>query len=262
MKRAIEERAGRVGLASRGVMYLLVAFLALQMAFGQNDHPVERKGALHALADHTLGRVMLAALTVGFAAYALWRGMQAAVGHRDEKDDKKRAAKRVAALGKGAIYVTAALTAASTLVGRESGGDSNSQSRDITARVLDWPGGKALLILAGLGAIGVGGYLAYRGLTAKFEDKERTYEMPDVVRHAGKALGLVGHTSRGIVAALFGALLVRSAAHRDPNEAQGVDGTLRTIVEQPYGQLLLVVAAAGLAAYGLHSFVEARYRRT
>ena len=36
---------------------------------------------------------------------------------------------------------------------------------------------------------------------------------------------------------------------------------LQKLADQPYGQILLGVAAAGLAMYGLFSLVEARYRR-
>ena len=74
-------------------------------------------------------------------------------------------------------------------------------------------------------------------------------------------LGLLGHVARGVVAALAGLLLGKAALDYDPQEAKGVDGTLRTIAEQPYGKALLLLAAAGLAAFGLFSLVEARYRR-
>ena len=42
--------------------------------------------------------------------------------------------------------------------------------------------------------------------------------------------------------------------------ALGLDGTLKTLAQQSYGQVLLTVTAVGLAAYGLYSFAEARFR--
>ncbi len=41
----------------------------------------------------------------------------------------------------------------------------------------------------------------------------------------------------------------------------GIDGALRRLAERSYGPALLVLVACGLAAYGLYSFAEARYRR-
>jgi hypothetical protein len=250
------EHAGRFGLSARGVIYLLIAFIATQMALGTNDQPAERKGALRSLADHPLGRLALIVLTCGFAAYALWRFAEAA-GRKDG------VGKRIAAAGKGALYASAALTAASTFIDSGAGGkDSNEQSRTWTAEVLGWPAGRALVATGGFVAIGVGCYLVWRGVTRKFEKRMKLVEMSPRVHTVVKVVGTVGHTARGVVVGLLGALLVRSALHRDANEAQGIDGTLRTIAAQPYGRLLLLLTAAGLAAYGVHSFLEARYRRT
>jgi hypothetical protein len=47
----------------------------------------------------------------------------------------------------------------------------------------------------------------------------------------------------------------------DPNQAQGIDGTLRTIADRAYGQLLLFLTALALFAFAAYSFVEARYRK-
>jgi hypothetical protein len=250
------EHAGHIGLAARGVLYLLVAFLAAQMAFGANDQPADKKGALRALADHPVGKVALVALTIGLAAYALWRVAEA-VGRKDE------VTKRLASAGKAALYASAAATAASTFLDAGSGSkDGNQQSQTLTARVLDWPGGRLIVGAAGVVGIGVGAYLVWRGVTRKFEEKLKLGEMPPPVHKAEKVLGLVGYSARGVVAALLGLLLVRSALHANAQEAQGIDGTLRTIAAQSYGQVLLLIAAAGLAAFGLHSLIEARYRRT
>jgi hypothetical protein len=56
-------------------------------------------------------------------------------------------------------------------------------------------------------------------------------------------------------------LLIKAAADYDPNEAQGVDGTLRTIAQQSYGEILLVLTALALFAFAAYSMAEARYRR-
>jgi hypothetical protein len=67
--------------------------------------------------------------------------------------------------------------------------------------------------------------------------------------------------ARGFVFGLAGYLVVRAALDYNPQEAVGLDGTLKTLAQQPFGEVLLLMAAVGLVAYGLYSFAEARYRQ-
>ncbi|CAM5306773.1 hypothetical protein STENM223S_04048 [Streptomyces tendae] len=49
------EGAARAGLTARGVIYLLVGILALQIAFGSGNRQADRGGALEELADSRSG---------------------------------------------------------------------------------------------------------------------------------------------------------------------------------------------------------------
>lgn len=60
---------------------------------------------------------------------------------------------------------------------------------------------------------------------------------------------------------LVGWFLVKAAIEYDPQGAEGLDGALGRLAGQPYGQALLGVAAAGLVAYALDCFAQARYRQ-
>ena len=73
-------------------------------------------------------------------------------------------------------------------------------------------------------------------------------------------VGAVGHLARGVVFGLIGFFLVRAAWQYDPQEAVGLDGALSKVVRADYGDTLLGFVAAGLIAYGLYCYVEARYR--
>src|SRR5436309_10677808 len=80
------EGLGRGGLVGRGVVYCLVAAIALRIATGRRGE-ADRQGALKTLAHEPLGRALLAALVVGFIGYAAWRLVKAAVGAREGADD-------------------------------------------------------------------------------------------------------------------------------------------------------------------------------
>jgi hypothetical protein len=241
------DRTARLGFVARGVVYAIVAGIAVKLAFGSgSSEQANKQGALQAIADQPFGRAVLVLLAVGLAGYALWRFSQAATGYQDTDDEKKRTAKRLASVGKGAGHASQ---------------NGEQQPKTWTARVLEWPGGPLLVGVAGA-AIAAGGiYLIVRGLTTKFEDELETGRMGPGLRRASVTLGLVGSVGRGVVFGLLGALLIGAAVNHDPNQAQGIDGTLRTIADRAYGQVLLFVTALALFAFAAFSLVEARYRR-
>src|SRR5690349_22090729 len=84
----------RVGLAAYGVTHLLIAWLALQIAFGGGGEQANQKGAFQQLTDNTLGKILLWIIVVGFVAVALWRLGQAIWGYRYVSDKKTQLRKR------------------------------------------------------------------------------------------------------------------------------------------------------------------------
>jgi hypothetical protein len=255
------DRTARLGFVARGVVYAIVAGIAMRLAFGLgSSEQANKQGALQAIADQPLGRGVLVLLALGLAGYALWRFSEAATGYRDEHDAKKRAAKRAASVGKGAIYVAFCASAISVVVGHSSG-NGEQQPKSWTARVLDWPAGPLIVAAAGVAILAGGVYLVVRGLTTKFEKKLEMGRMGPGLRRFTTVVGLVGSVGRGVVFGLLGVLLVGAAIDHDPNQAQGIDGTLRTIADRAYGHVLLFLTALALFAFAAFSFVEARYRR-
>ena len=49
----------RVGIFAYGITHLLIAWLALQVAFGQGNEKADQRGAFQALAEQPFGRVLL-----------------------------------------------------------------------------------------------------------------------------------------------------------------------------------------------------------
>ena len=127
--------------------------------------------------------------------------------------------------------------------------------------MLDWPGGRLLVGAVGLAVLGAGLYVGWRGVRQKFAKRLKGYEMEPGERRWILRLGTVGNIARMVVFVIIGVLLVVAAAQADAHQAVGIDGALRRLAARPFGPTLLSVVALGLAAYGLYSFAEARYRR-
>ena len=251
----------RTGLVAKGLSFGLVGVLAAKLAMGAGGEATSRQGALAQLSHHSFGKVVLIALALGFAAYALWRFVQA-VAERCDADDNAAVtwANRADYVGRGLTYAGLTLTSLKIVAGAGQQQSQNEQAHKSTAMVLDWPAGRFLVGAAGLAVIGVGCWNLYRGLARKFEDKWRVGKLSHTMRKWGARAGVLGHIARFVVFGLIGVFLVKAAIDYKPKDAIGLDGALQKLVHASYGPFLLGLTAAGLIAYGIYCLVDARLR--
>jgi Domain of Unknown Function (DUF1206) len=247
----------RAGLAARGVVFAIIGILALALAVGAGGETTNQKGALETIAHAPLGRVLLVALALGLAGYAIWRLVRAALGHGLEQTDST--GERIGALGSGLTYVLVCATAVEIIVG--AGSSSSGSPRQTTAGVLGWTGGPELVAVAGVIVVGIGIYQLYKGLSRKFLKTTKTERMSPSTQAVFTTVGVAGHVARGVVFILAGYGIVRAAIQFDPNKAIGLDGALRDLAHAAYGPWLLGLVAVGLICFAAYSIADARYRR-
>lgn len=248
----------RVGLAARTLVWAVLGLLVVRLALGQGGESADQSGALQAVADTPLGGALLVLLVVGFLVWALYRLLCAAVGHRDVSDASKRWAHRAKAAAEGVLYLLATFTAVRVLVGGRA--DSEEQADSVTAAVMGVTGGRTLVGLAGVSLVAVAAVLAWRALRRKHSERLEHVRVPNALRGPAVTVGVVGLVGRSAVAALVGVFLVQAAVRFDPEQAKGLDASLRTLAEQPFGPGLLGVAAVGVLGYALWSLVETLWR--
>ena len=171
------ERLARSGLAARGLLYIVVAILAVQVAQGHRGERADKQGALQAVVRQPFGRILVLLLAVGFAGYAIWRFVEAAVGPPDEDDSRKAAFKRVGYAARGVLYTFFFASAIRVFIWASKANPPQGAEADWTGRVLNWPGGTWLVQAAGLVAIGAGLYVGWRGLSGKFRKRFKNVEM-------------------------------------------------------------------------------------
>lgn len=250
------EKLARLGIAARGLVWLVVGLLALSVVFG-GDEQTDKGGALRVIADKPLGEVLLVVLVVGFLGYAAWQLLEAAVGHQKD-DGAKRWGKRALSLGKGLVYAFLAVTTIQFLL-RGGGGEDQTQSR--TADLLGRTGGRTAVGVIGVVLVVAGIVIAVRALKEKHSKRLKQYRLPDQLKRPAVVIGIVGLVGRGAVIVLIGFFLVRAAWTFDPAQAKGLDAALQSLAQQPFGRVLLGVAVVGMLGYALWSFIEAAYRR-
>ena len=244
----------RAGFVARGVNYLVVGILALQLAWTrQSSDPANQQGALEAVKHQPFGKVLLVLLAIGLAGYALWRLMRAAGFVGPEGGSEDSVLDHVVAGGSGFFYGALCALAVSTLFGKSS--------QHSGAGILGWPAGRWLIGIGGALMFVLAAGQAWKAVTTEFVDDEKTNEMGPLARTWVIWIGRIGYAGRGIVFGLIGYFLVKAAVTYNPNDAVGLDGALRKVAHAPSGPALLTVVAVGLIVFALASFTDARYRR-
>jgi uncharacterized protein DUF1206 len=250
------DKAARVGLVAYGVVHLVIAWLAVELALGDHEGSADSQGAVQQLNEQPFGQALVWALAVGMFLLAVWQGLEALFGYRDE-EGFTQVRKRATAAGKAVVYVVIGISAVRAATGSSSSSKGGTDST--TAKVMDWPGGQVIIGVVGLAVIGVGGYLVYRAWTEKFAKHINAEGKSGDSGTAYLLFGKAGYTAKGVTFAIIGSLFLYAALTHDPKKSGGLDQALHKVLQQPYGPVLLIVIAAGLACYGLFCFARARH---
>jgi hypothetical protein len=251
--------AGLVGLVARGVLYVVLAVLALGLVLGdRRGNDVDARGAMEELARHGYGVVLLVVLAIGFAAFAVWFAYEALTGHQTGRDRSDR----LADAGRAVVYGALCGLAVSFLFSANRGGDTDRKQQSWTARVLEWPAGRLLVGAVGLVALGVGLYLVWRAVSGGRQDSRAVLEAAPRETRVVHVLGALGNVARGAVVALIGIFVIAAAFEHDAGETTGIDGSLKRLLDERYGGAFVVIVAAGLAAFGVYSIARAVVNRT
>lgn len=244
-----------VGLVARGLVYGVIGVLALKLALGAGGKTASQAGAMQTIASEPLGEVLLIALAIGLAGYAVWRLIDGIAGSRPDDDGALQ--RRVAAVGSAIAYAALCVTAVKIIAGAHA----SSSPKPAAAGVLGWPGGPVIVAIAGLVVIGVGAYQGYKGISRKFLEDSRTERMSQGTETGFTALGVVGHVARAVTFLLIGYGVIKAALDYSPQSAVGLDGALQKLAHASAGPVLLGVVALGFIAFALYSIADARYHR-
>lgn len=236
----------RIGFAARGLLYLIVGYLALKLGRAE-----DASGALDWLGGKT-GGMVLGALAFGFAAYGVWRVTDAIFDTQGKGRKAKGVIGRLAGALSGLIHLGLAYSAVRLALGSRSSGGSSDSAESGAATAMSLPGGEAalfiaaaILAIAGIAQLGIA--LRRRFCKHLSAGAQRRWWVV--------AAGCGGHAARGIIFLAAAWLALRAGLDHNPAEAGALGDAMRTMP----GALRAAVAA-GLCLFGAYSLIEARYR--
>lgn len=250
----ILDHAVRAGLVSYGIVHLLIAWLAVRIAFGDSQGSASSQGALSELAKTGPGRISLYVVVVGFLALVVWQVLETILGGRD-KEGAKQALYRLRCAAKAVVYAVLGISSLKVALGSGGGsGDTDS----MTSKLMSAPGGQVLVGAVGLGVLAVAGAFVYIGFSESFMKKLNAGQAGTSGR-ALVLLGKAGYVSKGVAFVIVGILFGWAAVTHDAQKSGGLDQALHKVLQQPFGSPMLILIAIGIACYGLFCFAWARH---
>lgn len=244
------EKAARAGYAVSGLLHIVLGVLIARIAFGSGEE-ADQSSALSSIGENTFGSVVLWLAVVAFVALGAWQAADALRG--SDKSDRLKSA------GKAVVYLALAGTSFSIAQG-SGGSEGDSQAQGFASTLMEAPAGRILVGAVGLGIVVAGAFHVWKGWKKKFREDLRASGGRELST-AVNATGTFGYIAKGVALGVVGVLFTFAAINANPEEAEGIDGAVETLLGMPGGPVIVVLVGVGFAAYGLYSFARARYAR-
>ncbi len=239
----------RGGLVARGIIYVLLGYIALTTAG-------EAKGGGAAVYDYLqevpLGNVLLGFMAIGLIAYAAFKFLSAFADIQNRGRDTHGIAHRIGDAASGVAHLFLAYASYQFATGEKQNSSGSGGGQEMAGSVLSMELGAVVIGAIGLGFLAGGFMQAKSAVTAQFMHRISP-RAPDGV----KTVGRLGHAARAVVFAIIGWSMVQGAWLSSEAEVKGLGEAILSLRDM--GPLYTLVAV-GLMLFGLFGLVTARYR--
>jgi hypothetical protein len=236
----------RLGFAARGLVYVLIGYLAL--ASGRSDNGPE--GVLAWMRDAPLGVPLLYVSALGLLGYALFRLSSLLFDLENHGTDGKGFAQRIGHGASGVGHLALAWIGFQMARGGSQPADG-SGAREASGTLLSFSFGWIVLGLIGLGFLLAAAAQAEKAVTASFMRRVSS-DAPSFVEYLGRG----GYAARTAVFLIIAWSLVQSAWFGTERVKTLGEAIGSLAAQEP----LYTLVAAGLLLFGLFSLLLARFR--
>lgn len=250
----------RLGYGVRGLIYITMGLLAIQVVLGKGGGLASPQSAIATIGKQPAGLLLLWIVLIGLISYSLWGVVRAVLDPLSKGNDTKGLLARFGFLISAFGYAVMVLPTYGFIMGA-SQATSPSQTEKIITAVIAMPRGRWAIGLIGLAVVVAGLYQIYLGFSSKFERQFQVYALTPKEVKLTTNIARFGTSARGVVLAVVGSLVMLAAYQANPSQPVGMDTALATLLHQPYGIWLLGIIALGLIAFGFYSMLSAIWFR-
>lgn len=252
----------RTGFFTKGVLYMVVGWLAASAALGFGGRITSTDGALLAVLRQPYGRLLLLVAAVGLFGYALWRIVQAVFDPDDDGTGWKGLGLRATYLLRGLVHALLGWQAVRLYRGLR-GSDGTEGQEEAVRALFALPLGEWALVLAGAGLVAYAGSEIWKAWQCRLA---RDVDTGDLRADAGSwavTVSRFGIAARAVVFVVIGVSAIRGGISGRAADVEGTEGALRALARQPgdIAQWMFAVISVGLIAYGFYQLLHARYRQ-
>lgn len=247
------ETWARLGYLARGIVYLLLGWLALS-----SNRTLSTGESVQAVRELPGGGPLLIVLVLGLFGYGLFKIYDGVVDLEGEGSDAKAWVKRGFRIVGGAGYWVLSFIALRQLTSDKAGaaesgtaGGSGGGQQEAANEVAQATGGDTLITVLGISVLAVAASQFVIAFRAKFMDN-----MPGAPRLV-KPAGQIGYAARAVIITIVGWSVVQAGIG---GERLRSFGDALALVRDTH-PLMFKAIAAGLILFAITSFVMARYRR-
>ena len=249
----------RLGFITRGVLYVVIGVLALQLAAGAGGGTTSPTSAIAVIGGQPFGKIILVVIAVGLVGYALWGVVRAVLDPLGRGSDAKGLFDRAGFLFSGLSYALLLVPTLAAIMNKPS--TSAASGSAVPAGLASGPGGKWLIVAFGIAWVAMGAGQLAAAYTAHFLRDLKTSEMSANELKTATWLGKSGYAARGVVFGVIGLLILQAGLAGGSTQSKGFDAALAALAHAPYGQMLLGVVALGLVLFGAYSIMCAKWTR-
>ena len=243
-----------IGLVTYGMVYLLVAAIAVRIAVTGQRGADTPYAALDEMAATIVGEVLLWITAFGLAALTLWQVFETVWRRNPLENPLNRAFGRTGSIFSALGYLTLGISAVRVAAAGRAFREGRPPVATETSPWAEWAL-RIAVVIAGFVLLGLAVNSIYRGARRLFVEDLKDGAPPMVVR-----LGQGGLVGKGVTFGIIGGLMIWTAFGNRIGSPD-LQTLFRLVNLSPSGGILLILKAIGLALFGLYCFAWAANRR-
>lgn len=249
-----QENFSRFGIATKGIVYVLVGVAAAFVALGANIDKLNISGGLYFIQSLFLGKLLLTIISIGLIAYGFWLGVKTFTKKQYATHKLADIAIRIGYVSGIIVYLTFAYSAILILFNSK---DTKRESIEVYEKLTQTPFVKVFMIIVGIAFILKACNQFYLAISENYRKEIDESRMKSTAIKWITRTGKIGYAARGIVILVTGYLFIKAGINHNYKEIEQKDAF--NWLDYELGGFLMGVIALGFALYGVFFLVKGYY---